>query len=200
MDVRPAVRCIALLGGQILLLGVGLWLRAPSADGQGEVGRYAQQPPLAHTGGLGEPTCQACHFGSGVNEGSGQLTIDGLPAPVRPGQTYELTVTLRASMQRSGFMLALRWPDGTQAGHLTPVDTSRTVVRTVDSTGVEYAHHTQAGTALSGTDRATWTIRWTAPSAADSVVAHAAANAANDDASEFGDDVYTARVRAAVER
>ena len=59
--------------------------------------------------------------------------------------------------------------------------------------GVTYAQHTEAGTALTRPGTATWTVEWRPPAAgATSVVFHAAANAANDDASEFGDFIYTA--------
>lgn len=199
MRSPSVLRFVGLLVGPVLLIGSSVWVRALSSPTGSPTPRYAEEPPLGHTGGFGEPTCHACHFGGAVNEGGGELTVDGLSTPVRSGHTYELTVTLRASMERSGFMLALRRPDGTQAGRLAPVDSGRVTARTVDSTGVQYVHHTGTGTNLAETDRATWTVRWTAPASADSVVAHAVANAANDDASEFGDDVYTTTVQAAVE-
>ena len=64
--------------------------------------------------------------------------------------------------------------------------------------GVTYAQHTEPGNALTGPETAAWTVEWRAPSRPDAaaVVFHAAANAANDDASEFGDFIYTASVTA----
>ena len=61
------------------------------------------------------------------------------------------------------------------------------------SDGTSYAQHTEEGTALTGPGASTWTFAWR-PSAAGAtaVILHAAANAANDDASEFGDFIYTA--------
>ena len=54
-----------------------------------------------------------------------------------------------------------------------------------------------SGTALARPGAASWTVEWRAPATAapagpTAVVFHAAANAANDDASEFGDLIYTA--------
>lgn len=197
MILSSPLRCAILFLGPVLLLGMSLWVQEPSALGQSAM-RYAERPPLAHTGGFGEPTCQACHFGTDVNAGEGRVTVEGLPDSVRTGQTYELTVRLAAPMEGSGFMLSLRHPDGTQAGQMAPIDSGRVAVRRVDSTGVQYAHHTRAGTETTSAEQTEWAIRWTAPSAGDSVVAHVAANATNDDASEFGDEIYTTTARTAV--
>lgn len=79
-----------------------------------------------------------------------------------------------------------------------PLDTSRVAVDTADSSDVQYAHHTLAGADVSGAETS-WSVQWTAPEAAgDSVRVHVSANAANDDASEFGDDVYTTRAHTVV--
>ena len=199
-------RLAALLLGPLLLLGSAVGAHAP-ADPPGDdpsgndpsgLPPYAEHPPLRHTGGFGEPTCHACHFGGDVNGGEGTLSVEGLPGSVRPGHSYRITVTLTAEMKRSGFMLSIRHPDGAQAGRLVPLDTARVAVATPDSSAVEYAHHTLAGTSLPKPNRASWTVRWTAPPAGDSAVLHVAVNAANDDASEFGDDVYAATAQAVV--
>ncbi len=64
--------------------------------------------------------------------------------------------------------------------------------------GVTYAQHTEAGSAPTAPGTVSWTVEWRSPAAgthaarAVPVVFHAAANAANDDASEFGDFIYTA--------
>ena len=193
----PRVRLAVLLLGPILLLGIGVWGQAPAVPSSSPL--YAEHPPLGHTGGFGEPTCHACHFGGEVNGGGGALTVEGLPDSVRPGRSYALAVTLTAEMKRSGFMLSVREPDGSQTGRLTPLDTAGVAVGSPDTSTVQYAHHTLDGTVLSGPNRATWSVRWEAPDAAgDTVLVHVAANAANDDASEFGDDVYAAAARAVV--
>ncbi len=199
MTLSSRIRFSGLLLGPVLLLGLGVWARPMAPRTTAEAGRYAEHPPLAHTGGFGEATCHTCHFDGPLNGGDGTLSVDGLPDTVRTGRVYPLTVRLTAEMERSGFMLSVRHPDGRQAGDLVPRDTSRVAVATPDTTAVQYAHHTLEGTALPKPDRAAWTIEWRAPAAAaDSAIVHVAANAANDDASEFGDDIYTTTIHAAV--
>lgn len=197
----PYLGLVAVALAPLLLVGGAVWTYEPEnwvPRSQGSV--YAEHPPLAHTGGFGEPTCQACHFGGTEDELDGSLTVEGMPVPVQSGRTYELTIALRAEMTRSGFMLAVRDADGTQAGRLSVGDTARVAVHAVDSTNVQYAHHTLSGTEVREPNRAVWRVQWTAPDLpSDSVFLHVSANAANDDASEFGDDVYTEALRMSVE-
>ena len=157
---------------------------------------YREGPPPAHTGGFDEPTCAECHFGAPLNGDAGSLTLDA-PAGFVPGESYRLEVRLeRAEMAAAGFQLAARFADGeaagTQAGILAPVD-GRTAVTGDSATGVAYGHQTLAGSSPMDAGATGWVMEWTAPDSGAAVVIHAAANAANDDASEFGDFVYTAR-------
>ena len=163
---------------------------------------YRDGPPPGHTGGFGEPLCAECHFGGPVNPERGSLTLD-VPDRYRAGGRYALTVRLRhPEMAAAGFQLAVRFADGPRAGQQAgalgapsagaspaTATSSRTAV-TVDSLGVEYAHQTLDGATLTGPGVAEWTVEWTAPEAEGGVAVHVAANAANDDASEFGDFVY----------
>ncbi|HET7273981.1 MAG TPA: choice-of-anchor V domain-containing protein [Longimicrobiaceae bacterium] len=158
---------------------------------------YLDGPPPAHTGGFGEPTCGACHFGSDLNDGEGVLAIAGVPGTYTPGQRYLLTITLgRAAMERGGFELSARFADGDNAGAQAGALSSRGERVEITSDGepaVEYAHHTEAGVALAAPDTARWKLEWTAPEDGGAVVFHVAANAANGDDSEFGDHIYTAQ-------
>jgi hypothetical protein len=156
---------------------------------------YANGPPPAHTGGFGEPTCQACHADNSLNDTAGSLSITGIPAVFVPGDTFRVTVVLRrAGLRRAGFELSARFSDGRQAGAFRAVDTTTTV--TAGAAGVRYVHHTRAGSRLFRADTARWTLEWTAPRGANGAVAfHVAANAANDDNSEFGDFIYTTAAR-----
>lgn len=158
--------------------------------------RYPDGAPPAHTGGFGEPSCQACHFGGALNEPGGSLTIEGMPEVYRAGQSYRLMVQLtKPAMARGGFQLAARFADGRQAGILEPVDDRVNVIQE-DSSAVLYAQHTPKGTALTAPDTARWVFTWTPPQGDTiSVLFHAAANAANDDASAFGDFIYTVEVQ-----
>ncbi|ACY48873.1 choice-of-anchor V domain-containing protein [Rhodothermus marinus] len=152
-------------------------------------GRYVDHPPLAHTGGFGEPTCRRCHFEYPLNEPGGRLAIRGLPDTCRSDTSYTLQLTLQhAEMLRAGFELAVRYADsGRQAGRLHPRDDR---VRRDTLQGVWYAFHSPAGTELTAPGKAVWRLRWVPPDTTARVVLHAVANAANDDASEFGDRIY----------
>ena len=155
---------------------------------------YRDGPPPAHTGGFGEPTCAECHFGGPVNADPGTLTV-ALPEAYEPGGTYRISVELEhPQMAVAGFQLAVRFADGAregrQAGSLRSVG-PRSAVTADTTTGVQYGHQTPAGAALLGAGVTRWTLEWTAPHLAGEIVVTVAANAANDDASEFGDDIYT---------
>jgi hypothetical protein len=150
-------------------------------------------PPLAHTGGFGEPTCQQCHQGEALNAPGATLRLEGVPRPWRPGRAYRITVTLRRdSLTRAGFELAARFlPGGANAGVLLAYDSLLTAVDRDSTSGVSYAHHTRRGTEISGA-RARWTMLWTAPlSGSGDIAFNVAAVAANDDNSNLGDVVYT---------
>jgi hypothetical protein len=154
---------------------------------------YVDGPPPAHTGGFGEATCHACHADYPLN-GGGALAIEGAPATYEPGRSYELRVVLRhPELRTAGFQLAARFAagpgEGTQAGTLR-VGGEDAIVASIG--GIAYAQHTKAGTAVTGPGERIWQVTWTAPAqpSAD-IVLHLAANAANDDLSEFGDRIIT---------
>ena len=146
-----------------------------------------ENPPPAHTGGFGEPTCQACHFEADLNAGPGTIESE-LQDVVVADTTYRITVRLtHPGMRRAGFMLSTRTQDGAQAGMLRAVDERTTTTAAGD---VVYIHHTLAGTRVHG-DTHEWTFEWSTDGLADGpVLVNVAANAANDDASAFGDWVY----------
>ena len=157
------------------------------------------QPPLAHTGGFGEPTCIACHFDGTLNDSAGSLTIEGIPARYQPGKRYRLTITVRhPELKLAGFELASRFatgPDsGRQAGALNTID-ERAKVSTDDGTHVQYAHHMRSGTTPLPSGVGRWTVEWVAPTAGSApVVIHVAANAANDNDSPLGDYIFARSV------
>lgn len=160
---------------------------------------YVDGPPAAHTGGFGDDTCHACHFENDLDAPGGSLTLGGVPDTFDPSQTYRITVSLeRSGMERAGFQLAARLGEGDGAGEpggaLQALDGNQRVQVVAGPDGVTYAQHTEPGTMLTGPDSTSWTLEWQPPAdGAASVTFNAAANAANDDASEFGDFIYTAR-------
>ena len=153
------------------------------------------QPPLAHTGGFGEPTCIACHFDGELNDSAGSLVLDGVPGRYEPGKRYRLTITVRhRELKLAGFELAARFatgPDsGKQAGTLTATD-DRAGVTAEDATHVQYAHHLRSGTTPFAPGVGRWTIEWVAPlNGAGPVTINVAANAANDNDSPLGDYIF----------
>ncbi len=175
------------------VLTAALLLAAPLSEAF-----YLEGPPPAHTGGFGGDTCHTCHFENDLDTPGGSLTVSGVPETFDPSATYRITVALeRPDMGRAGFQLAARLSEGDGAGR--PAGTLRALggddrVQAVTAEdGVIYAQHTEPGTALTGSGTASWIVEWSPPAEATApVVFHAAANAANDDASEFGDFIYTA--------
>ena len=164
---------------------------------------YVDGPPAAHAGGFGGDTCHACHFENAPDAPGGAFTLRGVPEAFDPSATYRITVSLeRPGMRRAGFQLTVRVGAGNgvggPAGNLHALAGDDRVQASPAADGVTYAQHTEAGTALTRPGTAFWTLEWrppatTAPAGgAAAVVFHAAANAANDDASEFGDFIYTA--------
>jgi hypothetical protein len=148
---------------------------------------YDARPPLAHTGGFGEPSCRECHF-DGPTRPADALSLGGLPDRYQPGRVYSLEVAIRDTTARvGGFQLSARVAQGphagSQAGTLCAVGV-RVEVATDSVTGVQYASHARAAPA----DSLRWTLTWQAPAEeVGAVIFHVAANSANDDDSMLGD-------------
>jgi hypothetical protein len=154
------------------------------------------RPPTRHTGGFGEPSCQACHFEQAVNTGTGSVRLEGLPERFTPGRTYALNVIVtQPKLGAAGFQLTARYENGAQAGVLrVGAQESKRADVTTDST-IAYIHHLYDGTVPVVPDTARWQIVWQAPTRPGAVFFHVAANAANDDSSPLGDAIYTRTVR-----
>lgn len=159
----------------------------------------ADGPPPAHTGGFGEPTCQACHVGAPLNSPDGALLLGGLPERYGPGGSYELVVVLRhPSREAAGFEMSARFASaealGRQAGSLMPLGNGMSVTRDTSS-AVSYVHHTDARAGLVPGLEARWRVRWQAPNTGGTVVFNLSGNAANDDNSPLGDFIYAIEAR-----
>ncbi len=156
---------------------------------------YPDAPPPAHTGGFGEPTCRACHFDLPLNQPLGSLTVRGPVEGYEAGRRYVLTVEVsHPEMEAAGFQISARFAAGPragrQAGVLAGLDSTVSVVAAGDP-AVAYAGQSRAGTAPHWDGAARWPVEWRAPTDdLAPVVFHIAANAANHDASEFGDYIY----------
>lgn len=186
-DRRPAEPEFAIRVGAVLAAVVLLAAASPLSP-------FRDGPPAAVTGGFGEDSCIACHFGSEPNEPGGKLVLAGVPERYEAGEAYRIQVRLiREGMGVGGFQLAARFEgDGSQAGSLgSDPERGSGRIGVQSHGGVQYAQHTLGGIVLSTRDSAHWTLLWTAPETGGAVTFHAAAVAGDNDESQFGDYVYT---------
>ncbi len=160
---------------------------------------YPDGPPLGQTGGFGEPTCARCHFGAPMNAEGGLLGVEVRVAP-KSATTNSVVVRLvRPGTRRCGFQLSARFASGEHAGKQAGrfvaelEEDARVTVR--DSSRVQYVSHSLAGSRPVAADSCEWIVGWLPDWQSGAVVFHAAANAANDDNSEFGDFIYSTETR-----
>jgi hypothetical protein len=152
-------------------------------------------PLPAHTGGFAEATCQRCHAEYPLNEGVVRIALDSLPGFFESNRAYPLRLRVQhPELKRGGFQLSARFEDGSNAGGFTVSDT--TILKLQRSRDVQYLSHNIRGTYQLRGDTAEWRFTWVAPPAQQRVVFHVAVNVANDDASEFGDRIFTATFHA----
>jgi len=144
--------------------------------------------PWEADGRPGRDSCSTCHFESGPVRNSDQLKLQGLPAKVEPGRSYDLIVTLKhAGMKVAGFLLSL---DPVASGAV-PFKAGSDKVETKDAA----IRSTLASTKQK--DEARWTLTWRAPDKLPAeIVFYLSANAGNDDQSPLGDRIYLNAVTA----
>ncbi|MEX1259203.1 MAG: choice-of-anchor V domain-containing protein [Gemmatimonadota bacterium] len=182
------------VGSAVFLVGLPALVFAADSIGEGRAPGHRDEPPAGFSGGFGEQACDACHFSFDVNAMPGALQILGAPPRYAPGETYPLTLLLtRPGMAVGGVQLTARFEKGgAQAGSLMPAEGEASRLTVSSSFDIEYAQHLRTGTALVAADTARWTVLWTAPESGGAVQFNGAANAANQDDSQFGDYIYTA--------
>jgi hypothetical protein len=169
------------LGGLALVVALVLYpILAHSNSGGAPAGR---------TGAPGETTCNnaGCHNSFDLNSGPGALSIEA-PTTYTPGEPLDLTVRLeQQGISRFGFQVSVRDADRNQVGRFELVDTGETRFASQDD---NYVTHRFAGT--NQTDVAEWAIRWIPPDeGVGPVTFYAAGNAANNNGTSSGDQVYT---------
>ncbi|HWB64971.1 MAG TPA: choice-of-anchor V domain-containing protein [Chitinophagales bacterium] len=169
----------------------------------GQHGVESNGAPLGSTGAPVEHTCgkSGCHMGSDINTGSAILAIDYNNGNLtyQPGNTYNITVSLtQPGINRFGFQLvALKDADTSNAGELTVTDSERTQIFAGinEFAGRNYITYKYEGTNPYSAGKGQWSFKWTAPEAgAGPVTLYAAAVAANNDATDNGDSVYTTQI------
>jgi hypothetical protein len=154
---------------------------------------YAEGAPPGFSGGFTEQSCDACHFHAAPNSGPGRLAIEGVPDRFAAGEPYRLSILLtHPGMKLAGFQLTARFKDdGSQAGTLAKDSPSDRAIGIEAQSGIQYAGQRRESAAVVMPEGSLWTVIWTAPSEARTIVFHVAANAANGDERTDGDYVYT---------
>jgi FlgD Ig-like domain len=142
------------------------------------------------TGAPSETTCASCHGNLNTGPGSASLTIS--QNPYNPGDTLDLTVTVRQTSQmRWGFDLTVLNSGNQAAGRMIVSDPVNTR-DTTRSTGRQYLYQTTSGTHAGQADSSRWNFRWVAPSVGTGTVTfYFCGLAANNDGSNSGDYAYS---------
>jgi uncharacterized protein (TIGR03437 family) len=155
---------------------------------------FSTTPPASHTGGFGEPTCQSCH-GTGVNTGSGQVTIEvsNVSSGYSSNSTFPVTVTVNdPTAVHWGFELSARTQSGQQGGTLLAGSDGFTQL--LSQGGIQYMAQTAAGARLGQANGVSYSFQWRAPDVSSGPVTfHVAAVAGNHNppTSDAGDLTYT---------
>jgi uncharacterized protein (TIGR03437 family) len=177
---------------------------------------YSTGPDPGKCAVPGESTCAeiGCHTGTAVNGGSGSVTVafpNGLT--YTPGVKQHLVVTIAdPSQRRWGFQLTARVAagTGTQAGTFTSTDrftlvmcASASLVNSQEmdfgtaqncpaSLPLTYIEHSIDGSSRFQPQSGTYEFDWTPPSTSPgSIAIYVAGNAANGDANNTGDRIYS---------
>lgn len=154
---------------------------------------YPEHIAGAYTGGFGEQSCHSCHFDYELNQPEGELSVTGIEDAYEPGREYTVGISVkREDMNRAGFQMTARFEDGTQAGTFE-LDEELTTTPNIENK-ISYVQHGIGNVEAEGGEKK-WQVKWLAPDATGPVVFNIAANAANGDASEFGDWIYLKEIR-----
>jgi hypothetical protein len=162
-----------------------------------KVSASASGPTPSHTNAPGEANCTACHTSFPVNSGTGSITITGLPANYRAGQSIPITVTTsQADGIIYGFQLTAIDSRGLKVGAYTLPPANPAVTQVVPGLvggmARDYIEHTSDGVVPTQFGSKSWTFNWNAPAVrAGKVSFYAAGNAANSDGGPDGDYIYT---------
>ncbi len=124
--------------------------------------------------------CSACHFDSPAIAASDGLVVEGLDRSLRAGETYPVTLRLSdPDAELAGFVARFERADG-MAGRTVPeegLEADGPAIRSVRPVKPD-------------SSTASWRFHWTAPNEPGAIIFYVAANAANGDASPFGDRIH----------
>ncbi len=141
-------------------------------------------PPNGRTNAPFDSFCTGCHSPSSAIDGT--VDITGIPDVVEASETYEVTLTVEATLGspvRAGFQLVSVFDDASNAGDFDPSSGTGTN----SSGGREYIEHRGARNFSNGT--VSWTFDWTAPDGPDgsNITMYYAGNITNGNGSSSGD-------------
>lgn len=181
----------------LLPFAIGLTLNPIDGSLKGEketLSPYPEHIAGAFTGGFGEQSCHSCHFDYDLNQPEGELSVSGIDNQFEPGHEYIITLNLkREDMSRAGFQMTARFEDGSQAGQFE-LNEELTTTPNIEN-DITYLQHA-VGKVEAENGKKNWQIIWTAPDQAKQpIIFNIAANAANGDASAFGDWIYLKEIK-----
>lgn len=139
------------LKNPFVVLGAVLLLLANSSSHPTNNGGY--------TGAPGDGVCSQCHSGGSF---TGEINIDGVPATITAGNTYQITVTVtnpNLNINEAGFQIVALTSSNTNAGNFTSPSAGSSVKTSATK---KYWGHAPS-IPFSGLGELTWTATWTAP-------------------------------------
>lgn len=173
----------------LALAGASLVLFSSNANGRAFTANQGNTGAPGEAGG----TCGSCHGGGAFGPVTGSLAVtDAGGAPVEAweaGQTYDLTLTVAASGNPSGYGFQLTALDGAaqEAGSLAAGSANTRVATASLVDDRAYAEHAGASPVN------TFTVAWTAPAAGTGPVTfHFCGNAVNGNGNTSGDNAMPA--------
>jgi len=121
---------------------------------------FSSDPPPGRSGAPGDGLCTDCHATGNPLGLDGELTIDGFPEDITPGETYTITITARNEnglAQRNGFQAVILDSDDNNSGDIIASGNPDTET----FNGREYVEHRPAVDFVD--NMVSWDFDWVAP-------------------------------------
>ena len=140
---------------------------------------YPNGAPWGSANPAVEPNCSSCHFDGEAIVESKALTISGLPQTLTGGKDYEIKLQVN------------RQTDSPANGPTGFLGSASAGAFSTDNPDLEAMGQELRSISPSHAAAAEWKFNWTAPELQSGpVIFHIGVNAANDDASPFGDEIH----------
>ena len=152
----------------VAMLAVGLALA-------GSASAFPNGAPWGSANPKVQPNCSSCHFDEEAVTESGAIVLSGLPDHAVGGEVYDLTLKLKMPVEgATGFLISAN--NGAFSAQRPDLEFRGSEIRSISPS---------AGSEVQ------WTFTWAAPASWEKpVVFEIGVNAANDDASPFGDEIH----------